>query len=66
MSFKTMSSPVIIIPTIAVKIVGQLETVRVLDNGEIKTRHIRTGRTLDDGKIEILSGLEPGDEVVVD
>ncbi|MGO8880978.1 MAG: efflux RND transporter periplasmic adaptor subunit [Desulfomonilaceae bacterium] len=66
MSFKTMSSPVIIIPTIAVKIVGQLETVRVLDNGEIKTRHVRTGRTLDDGKIEILSGLEPGDEVVVD
>jgi len=66
LSFKTMSSPVIIIPSVAVKIVGQLESVRVLDNGEIKTRHVRTGRTLDDGKIEILSGLEAGDEVVVE
>ncbi len=66
LTFKTMSSPVIIIPAMAVKIVGQLETVRVLYGGEIKTRHVRMGRALDDGKVEILSGLEPGDEVVVE
>lgn len=66
LSFKTMSTPVIVIPSKAVKIVGQLETVRVLDRGKIKTRHVRTGRTLDDGNVEVLSGLEPGEEVVVE
>lgn len=64
LSFRTMSSPVITIPSSTIKVVGQLETVRVLDRGEIKTRHVRTGRTLDDGKVEILSGLNPGEEVV--
>ncbi len=43
---------------------GQLETVRVLEEGAVKIRHVKTGRTLD-GKVEILSGLDPGAQVVV-
>ncbi len=66
LTFKTASSLVIVIPSILVKSVGQIESVRVLDKGEIKTRHVKTGRTLDDGKIEILSGLESGDQVVAE
>ncbi|MGC8657741.1 MAG: efflux RND transporter periplasmic adaptor subunit [Desulfomonilaceae bacterium] len=66
LSFKTMSTASIVVPLAAVKTVGQLETVRVLDKGEIKTRHVRTGRTLDNGNVEILSGLEPGEEVVTE
>jgi RND family efflux transporter MFP subunit len=66
LTFKTASSVVIVIPSILVKSVGQIESVRVLDKGEIKTRHVKTGRTLDDGKIEILSGLESGDQVVTE
>ncbi|MFA6221908.1 MAG: efflux RND transporter periplasmic adaptor subunit [Desulfomonilaceae bacterium] len=66
LTFKTMSAPVIVIPATAVKIVGQLETVKVVDHGEVKTRHVRTGRKLDNGNIEILSGLDPGDVVVIE
>lgn len=66
MTFKTVSAPVIVAPVSSVKTVGQLETVRVLDNGAVKTRHVRIGRTLEDGKIEILSGLDPGDEIVIE
>jgi RND family efflux transporter MFP subunit len=43
--------------------VGQLEMVRVLDNDRPETRLIRTGMIFDD-RIEILSGLEPGELVL--
>ena len=66
LTFKTVSAQVIVIPSSLVKSVGQIESVRVVDKGEIKTRHVRTGRVLDAGKIEILSGLESGDEVVTE
>lgn len=66
LTFKTVSSTVIAIPSNLVKSVGQIESVRVLDRGEIKSRHVRTGRILDDGRTEILSGLEPGDELVAE
>ncbi|MCX5872043.1 MAG: efflux RND transporter periplasmic adaptor subunit [Deltaproteobacteria bacterium] len=66
LTFKTISAPVIVAPVSAVKTVGQLETVRVLDNGAVKTRHVKIGRILEDGKIEILSGLDPGDEIVIE
>jgi multidrug efflux pump subunit AcrA (membrane-fusion protein) len=47
-------------------VVGQLETVRVLENGAVRIRNVKSGRTLDDDKVEILSGLNAGEKVVVD
>jgi RND family efflux transporter MFP subunit len=64
LSFDTKASEVIVVPSSAVNTVGQLESVRVLDNGQVKTRHVKTGRKLDD-KVEILSGVTAGEEVVV-
>ena len=65
LTFHTRPSEVIVIPSEAVKVVGQLETVRVVENGAIKVRHAKTGRKLADGKVEVLSGLNEGEEVVV-
>lgn len=66
LTFQTRASEVIVIPKSAVHVVGQLETVRVLDNGAVRIRNIKTGRTLSDDKVEILSGLNAGEKVVVD
>ncbi len=65
MTFHTRASEVITIPADAVRTVGQLESVNVLDGGTVKLRHVKTGRKFDDGKIEILSGLEAGEIVKV-
>ncbi len=64
LSFETTTSEVIMIPRSAVKTVGQLETVRVVEDGTVKIRHVKTGRSQDD-QVEILSGLNPGEELVV-
>jgi membrane fusion protein, multidrug efflux system len=64
LSFDTKAGEVIVVPSSVVSTVGQLESVRVLDNGHVKTRHVKTGRKLDD-KVEILSGLTAGEDVVV-
>jgi Cu(I)/Ag(I) efflux system membrane fusion protein len=65
LTFRTRPSQVIVIPSEAVKIVGQLETVRVAQEGTVKVRHVKTGRKLADGKVEILSGLDAGEEVII-
>jgi len=65
MTFNTLTSEVIMIPYSAVKVVGQLETVRVLEGGVVRVRHVKAGRRVN-GKVEILSGLNEGDEVVID
>jgi RND family efflux transporter MFP subunit len=66
LSFRTRTSEVIVVPKQAVHVVGQLESVRVLEDGKIRTRHVKTGRVVSDDKVEILSGLNPGEEVVVE
>ena len=54
-----------VIPQEARRWVGQLELVAVVDkDGQISRRVIRTGRTLD-GNLEVLSGLEVGEQVLV-
>jgi len=54
------------IPTSAVHHRGGLELVVVrATNGAARTRAVTTGQTLADGRVEVLSGLEPGSEVVV-
>lgn len=64
LTFDTGDSQVVVIPKAALRTVGQLETVRVVENGEVKTRHVKTGRTRN-GNVEILSGLRPGERLVV-
>ncbi|MGO9570286.1 MAG: efflux RND transporter periplasmic adaptor subunit [Desulfomonilaceae bacterium] len=65
LTFHTRPSQVIVIPSEAVKVVGQLETVRVAQDGAVKVRHVKTGRKLADGKVEILSGINAGEEVII-
>ncbi len=55
---------VLLVPRAAVRRVGQLEQVQVVENGRAYRRAVRTGRLLD-GEIEILSGLRGGEQVVV-
>ncbi len=62
--FATEPSDIIAVPQKAVQSVGQLETVRVWEDNTIKTRHVKTGRTMD-SMVEILSGLSQGDQVVL-
>jgi RND family efflux transporter MFP subunit len=60
---------VLAIPKNAVRHVGQLELAEVAEDGKTVMRSIRTGRTSEDnpaleGYVEILSGLQEGEEVV--
>jgi RND family efflux transporter MFP subunit len=54
----------LLVPAGAVKQVGQLEVVQVVEKGEARARHVRTGKVFAD-KIEILAGLEAGERVLV-
>lgn len=64
MRFDTATSQVIVVPEKAVHKVGQLESVKVLQDGVVQIRHVKTGRNLGDGRVEIISGLAPGEKVV--
>ena len=65
LTFKTVASDVVLIPSEAVQTVGQLESVKVVEDAVVKIRHVKTGRKLSNGKVEIISGLNPGEEVAV-
>src|SRR5581483_2550359 len=56
--------PVLAIPAKAVQQNGQLQSVFVVANGEARTRLITAGRGFDDA-VEVLSGLNSGEMVVV-
>jgi len=56
---------VLVIPRRAVRNVGQLELVDVVEAGRPVRRAVRTGRTVEDGQVEILSGLREGEQVVI-
>lgn len=51
------------IPQSAVLRAGQIEFVYVPGRHGPERRYVRTGRALDNDRIEILSGLEPGEQV---
>lgn len=53
----------LLVPRCSVIKRGQMEEVFVVKNGRATLRLVKTGKALDD-KIEILSGVEPGDPVV--
>ena len=55
----------ITIPSDAVVRRGQLTGVRVVTADGAALRWIRLGRTVGDARIEVLSGLNPGDEILV-
>ena len=63
--FLTGEREAILIPTGAVRRIGQLETVRVIEDDRIRVRHIRTGGTIE-GKLVVLSGLTVGERLVME
>ncbi len=50
---------VVVVPTEAVRRVGQLEEVDVVEDGAVRRRVVQLGRTLAEGR-EVLSGLKEG------
>ncbi len=55
---------VLVVPPEAVRRVGQLAEVDVVEKGGIQRRAVQLGRTLDEG-CEVLSGLSEGERVVL-
>lgn len=53
------------IPGNAISHLGQLEFVDVLKDNRISRRFIRTGRENDKGELEVLSGLEKGEIIII-
>jgi RND family efflux transporter MFP subunit len=51
--------------TAAIRRIGQLEFVDVVADGSLQRRMIRTGRLGMPGRVEVLSGLRAGDEIVI-
>ncbi|MEQ8787822.1 MAG: efflux RND transporter periplasmic adaptor subunit [Pirellulaceae bacterium] len=54
----------IVVPAAAVRRVGQLTMVDVAEDGSRQRRHVQLGRRIDDD-YEVLSGLRPGEKVVL-
>jgi RND family efflux transporter MFP subunit len=54
---------VLVIPRSAVRDIGQLELVSVVENGRPELRAVRTGRRFGEN-VEVLSGLRDGEQVV--
>ena len=55
----------IYIPVEAVTNTGQLNFVHVLTDEEKILRYVRLGRAHDNGNIEVMSGLLPGEEIII-
>lgn len=54
----------VVVPAAAVRRVGQLDLVDVVEDGRLVTRAVRLGRRLGDD-VEVLSGLRPGEKVLL-
>ena len=55
---------IVVVPASAVRRVGQLTMVDVVESGITKRRHVQLGRRLE-GDVEVLSGLVPAEKVVL-
>lgn len=55
----------IYIPSNAIRRMGQLEFVQVLIDGKPSRRYIRTGHENEQGQIDVLSGLQVGETIVL-
>ena len=57
---------VLVIPRAAIQHRGQLELVKIVSaHQKVESVLITTGRTFSQGKVEVLSGLNPGDRVLL-
>ena len=54
----------VFVPPDAIQYIGQLEMVTVVEDGAVRTRTVRTGKTRPEG-IEVLSGLMPGEIIAI-
>ncbi|MGR8940864.1 MAG: efflux RND transporter periplasmic adaptor subunit [Gammaproteobacteria bacterium] len=54
----------LLIPSAAVRRIGQIEIVTVIEGERALVRHVRSGRSHDD-QVEILSGLDAGETVLM-
>lgn len=54
----------LMIPDSAVSRSGQIESVRLVRDGRVQLRHVRTGKRVED-RVEVLSGLEEGDAILL-
>lgn len=54
----------VVIPSAAVRQVGQLTMVDVVDGQAVQRRHVQLGRTFDED-VEVLSGLKAGEKVIL-
>jgi RND family efflux transporter MFP subunit len=59
----TGERPAVVVDAAAVRRLGGLSTLRVVEENRLVIRHVRTGRELPSGGIEILSGLAAGERV---
>ncbi len=55
----------LLIPVSAVLHYGQLQAVKVVEDGRLHTRHIRTGKQYGE-QVEVLSGLHDGETILAD
>jgi len=55
---------IVVVPAAAIKRVGQLEMVQVVEDGKVRRRNIQTGRSIG-ADMEVLAGLRPGEKVVL-
>ena len=63
-SFPLEDEDVLVVPSRAVRHVGQLEVVQVVEDGAVGRRSVQLGRTLEEGR-EVLSGLRAGERVLL-
>ncbi len=54
----------LLIPVQRVARVGQLDVVRVARNGAVEQRFVRLGRAQGEGMVEVLAGLEAGEQLL--
>ena len=65
-AFTVGEQTVLTIPRKALLQRSELSAVYVLAEGRVSLRQIRPGRVLDDDRLEILAGLDAGEQVVLD
>jgi RND family efflux transporter MFP subunit len=57
---------VIVVPSNLVTAVGELDFVRVYENGMLSRRFVRLGRMQGDDSVEVIAGVSPGERIVAD
>jgi RND family efflux transporter MFP subunit len=64
LSFDGRRRQALLVPVSAVQNIGQLETVQAIEGEAAVLRQVKTGKRYGPG-IEILSGLRPGDKIII-